>query len=225
LDNPKSALKTELRRTITARITALDPDLRRSEENSLIATFPDLPGFASAQTILLYCSAFPEEIATGELFTLSYAMGKSVVCPRVDRSSRTLRLYRVTNPAHDLTPGIRGIPEPRPDLLEVQPRELDWALVPGLAFDNRGFRLGRGAGHYDRLLPLLRPDAPCWALCLSCQVVEALPVEPHDAPLDGFLCPDKVVRGSRRTSHTLTAAETTGPKPEHNQTGQPVSRP
>jgi len=197
-----SVVKSELRRTITARIAALDPGLRRSEEDALIATFPGLPGFASAQTVVLFCSAFPEEIATGELFTLSYAMGKSVVCPRVDRGSRSLRLYRVTNPADDLTPGIRGIPEPRPDLLEVQPGELDWVLVPGLAFDNRGFRLGRGAGHYDRLLPLLRPDAVCWALCLSCQVVEALPVEPHDAPLDGFSSPDKVVWGARRTTHS-----------------------
>jgi 5-formyltetrahydrofolate cyclo-ligase len=199
LDHQESALKSELRRTIIARIAALDPDLRRSEEAALIAAFPDLPGFATARTILLFCSAFPEEFATSELFTRSYAMGKSVACPRVDRASRSLRLYRVTNPAGDLTPGIRGIPEPRPNLLEVQPGELDWVLVPGLAFDNRGFRLGRGAGHYDRLLPLLRPDAVCWALCLSCQVVEALPVEPHDAPLDGFSAPDKIVWGSRRT--------------------------
>jgi 5-formyltetrahydrofolate cyclo-ligase len=197
-----SVMKSELRRTITARIAALDPGFRRSEEHALIATFPDLPGFATSRTILLFCSAFPEEIATGELFTLSYAMGKSVVCPRVDRASRSLRLYRVTNPADDLTPGIRGIPEPRPDLLEVQPGELDWVLVPGLAFDNRGFRLGRGAGHYDRLLPMIRPNAVCWALCLSCQVVEALPVEPHDAPLDGFSSPDRVVWGSRRTTHS-----------------------
>ena len=56
-----------------------------------------------------------------------------------------------------------GIPEPRPDLPEVPPAAVDWALVPGLAFDERGFRLGRGAGYYDRLIPLLRPDAICWA--------------------------------------------------------------
>jgi 5-formyltetrahydrofolate cyclo-ligase len=199
-----SVLKSELRRAITARIMSLDPAFRRWEEHAVIARFPDLPGFASAQTILLFCSAFPEEIATGELFALSYAMGKSVVLPRVDRCSRSLRLHRVSNPADELEAGIRGIPEPRPDLLEVRPDELDWALVPGLAFDKRGFRLGRGAGHYDRLLPLLRPDTPCWALCLSCQVVESLPVEPHDAPIDGFACPGKIVWGSRRSPQTVS---------------------
>jgi 5-formyltetrahydrofolate cyclo-ligase len=89
--------------------------------------------------------------------------------------------------------------------------------VPGLAFDNRGFRLGRGAGHYDRLLPSLRSDAVCWALCLSCQVVEALPVEPHDAPLDGFSAPDKVAWGARRTITPLSASE----RSDREQRGDP----
>ena len=70
-------------------------------------------------------------------------------------------------------------------------------VVPGLAFDEQGYRLGRGAGYYDRLLPQLRPDATCWAICLRCQLMHALPVEPHDAPLDGIATPDRVVRGIR----------------------------
>ena len=59
--------------------------------------------------------------------------------------------------------------------------------MPGLAFDAEGFRLGRGKGHYDRLLPTLRPEAPRWALALGPQWVDALPVEAHDQPLDGIL--------------------------------------
>ena len=81
--------------------------------------------------------------------------------------------------------GTLGIPEPRRDRPEVAPAEVDWVLVPGLGFDAECFRIGRGAGHYDRLLPTLRPDIPRWSLCLSSQWVEALPVEPHDQRLDG----------------------------------------
>jgi 5-formyltetrahydrofolate cyclo-ligase len=223
-DQETSVLKSELRRAIIRRIAALEPGFRRSEEAALIAGFPDLPGFASARTVHLFYSAFPEEIATSELFAISYAMGKSVCCPRVDRSSRALRLHRVTDPADELCPGIRGIPEPRADLVEVKPGELDWVLVPGLAFDRRGFRLGRGAGHYDRLLPLLRPDTPCWSLCLSCQVVEELPVEPHDAPLDGFFYPGQVVWGCRRTTHIDSVPETADSPPKLDQR-EPLSRP
>ncbi len=70
-------------------------------------------------------------------------------------------------------------------------------LVPGLAFDEQGYRLGRGAGHYDRLLPRLRSDAVCWALCLSCQLLSRLPIEPHDRPLNGVSAPGRTVLGAR----------------------------
>ncbi len=90
-----------------------------------------------------------------------------------------------------------GIPEPRPDLPEVPPAAVDWALVPGLAFDERGFRLGRGAGYYDRLIPTFRRDAICWAVCLTCQLIDRVPVEPHDVPLNGVSTPSRDVQGAR----------------------------
>ena len=51
--------------------------------------------------------------------------------------------------------------------------------------------MGRGAGHYDRLLPRLRSDTVCWALCLSCQLIPRLPIEPHDRPLNGISAPGR----------------------------------
>ena len=149
------------------------------------------------QTVMLYVSAFPEELRTDEYWARAYEGGKRVISPRVDRAARRLRLYRVEDPRTELRPGVLGIPEPRDDLPEVAPESIDWVLVPGLAFDEQGYRLGRGAGHYDRLLPRLRPDAVCWALCLSCQLVAGLPVEPHDMPLDGVCTPDRIIRGDR----------------------------
>ena len=79
--------------------------------------------------------------------------GKRVLCPRVDRVGRRLRLYVVDDPARDLSPGMLGIPEPRPTCPEADPSSVDWALVPGLAFDASGYRLGRGAGLHDPCSP------------------------------------------------------------------------
>jgi len=189
--------KAELRRSFRATITALDPDARRVQERALLARFPCLPGFAEARSVLLFVSALPEEPQTSELFSLAYEMKKDVLCPRVDKPARRLRLYRVFDPAKELSRGVLGIPEPRPDLPEFSPAAVDWVLVPGLAFDERGFRLGRGGGYYDRLLALLRPDAICWAVCMSCQLVTELPVEPHDAPLNGVSAPQREVWGVR----------------------------
>ena len=111
----------------------------------------------------------------------------------VDRAAHRLRLFRVTSPEDDLEPGILGIREPRPHCPEVDPAQVDWALIPGLAFDRQCYRLGRGGGHYDRLLPLMRPDALCWGMGFSCQIVAGLPVEPHDVPLSGVATEDGII--------------------------------
>jgi 5-formyltetrahydrofolate cyclo-ligase len=185
--------KRALRREMVGRILALDPESRRREEAELADRFATLPGFAGAGTVLLYVTAFPEEVATGPLLDQALARGKRLLCPRVDRAERRLRLFQVGDPRRDLIPGTLGIPEPRFDCPEAEPSDVDWALVPGLAFDTKGYRVGRGAGHYDRLLPTLRPGAPRWALILDCQWVEDLPVEPHDVPLDGVVSPAKAI--------------------------------
>ncbi len=187
-------LKTEkrsLRRLLVERINQLTPEERAEQERLLLAAFPRLPGYDQAQTVLLYVSAFPEEIQTRPLLENALTIGKRLVCPRVDRTYRRLKLYLVKDLNADLEPGTLGILEPSITCLEIAPAEVDWVLVPGLGFDDQGYRLGRGAGHYDRLLPMLRPGVPRWALALECQHVAAMPVEPHDIPLDGIVFPHR----------------------------------
>jgi 5-formyltetrahydrofolate cyclo-ligase len=183
--------KRELRRRTIERILALDPAVRSAQEGVLASKFAALPGLDRAGTVLLYATAFREEIDTWPMIAEVLEAGRRLVCPRVDRRERRLRLFVVEDLQADLERGTLGIPEPRTTLREVAPIEVDWVLVPGLAFDPRGYRLGRGAGHYDRLLPTLRPDVPRWALCLDAQWVEELPIEPHDVPLDGIVSPSK----------------------------------
>jgi 5-formyltetrahydrofolate cyclo-ligase len=184
--------KRALRKSMVERVLALDLERRRHDEVLLAARFSALPGFAEARSVLLYVMAFPEEIATGPLLVQTLECGKDLVCPRVDRAEGRLRLFQIDDPARDLEPGTRAIPEPRRDCREVAPKAIDWVLVPGLAFNTQCYRLGRGAGHYDRLLPTLRPEAQRWALIHDCQWVEDLPVEPHDVPLDGVVSPGRI---------------------------------
>ena len=190
--------KREWRRAIVEAIAGLDPSDRRSQEASLAQALPGLPGWHEARIVLLYVSAFPEEVPTGPLLAMAYDAGKRVILPRVDRRERRLRLHAVIDPVRELAPGVLGILEPHPSLPETSADSVDWALVPGLAFDDRGYRLGRGAGHYDRLLPTMRPDAVCWSLCLGCQLVPRLPVEPHDVAVDGVTAPDRTITGAGR---------------------------
>ncbi len=181
--------KRAMRGEVVARIARLGAEERADQQRALDTLIESLPGFHTSRTMLLYVSAFAEEIDTTGMIRRALDAGKRVVCPRVDREAKRLRLHVVADPDRELMAGTLGIPEPDSTLPEVHPLEVDWALVPGLAFDIRGYRLGRGGGFYDRLLPTLRDQAPRWALAFDVQWVEAVPIESHDQPLSGIATP------------------------------------
>jgi 5-formyltetrahydrofolate cyclo-ligase len=185
--------KRVLRRRVVASILEMDLSQRTDEEQALAARFAQLPGFASAGTVLLFVTAFAEELDTRAFFDLALEAGKRVLCPRVDLTEKRLRLLQIRSLASDLQPGLLSIFEPVQGCPEVQPEQVDWALIPGLAFNDACFRLGRGGGYYDRLLPRMRPDCQCWSVGLSVQLVPELPVEPHDAPVNGVCLPGRIV--------------------------------
>lgn len=194
------AEKRGLRLLTLERILAMDPADRTLQERALAERLPTLPGFAGAHTVLLYASAFPEEIDTGPMLQQCLALGKRLVCPRVDRQAGVLRLHEIRRLQADLAPGAMGIPEPHLSCPRVEPAEVDWMLAPGLAFDERCYRLGRGAGYYDRLLPTLRADTLRFAFALEPQWVIALPVEPHDQQLDAIVSRARSVTSERQKS-------------------------
>jgi 5,10-methenyltetrahydrofolate synthetase len=109
--------------------------------------------------------------------------------PRVDRASKSLKLYRVTDLTTDLQAGKWGILEPKPDeKRRVELGSVDFVLVPGVGFDAQCHRLGYGAGFYDRLfgdaqragVQLPRRVAGAFA----CQIADAIPVSGYDLPVD-----------------------------------------
>ena len=108
------------------------------------------PRYLSAGTVLLYWS-MPEEVDTHELIR-KWSASKRMVLPRVCGESLELRQY---DPER-MVPGYRGILEPSGEAVLVPDDQIELAIVPGLAFDLEGHRLGRGKGYYDRLLPRLR---------------------------------------------------------------------
>jgi 5-formyltetrahydrofolate cyclo-ligase len=185
--------KQLLRRECVARILSLGPAERAAQEEALARRHAELPGLADAPCVLLYRTAFPEEVNTEPLLRAALARGQRLVCPKVDLKRRRLTLFAVRDLQADFTPGTLGIPEPAAHCPEVAPGEVDWVLVPGLAFDSRCYRLGRGAGHYDRLLPTIRPSVPRWALALDPQWMDEIPVEPHDVAIDGVISPSRLV--------------------------------
>ena len=140
------------------------------------------PAVQSARTVLLY-SALPDEVPTQQLIDQLVAQGKTVLLPRVV-SDTDMELRRYTG-RHDLQAGAFGIMEPTGALF-TDYAAIDVAIVPGMAFDAAGHRLGRGKGYYDRFLSRI-PQVYKIGLCFSWQIVGEVPCDAHDVVMDQVL--------------------------------------
>ena len=144
-----------------------------------------LAAFARARVVLGYAS-FGSELDTRQLLHAVLASGRTLVLPRIDRPARRLILHEVRDLETELRPGRWKIPEPDPDHCQiVGPAQIDFVLVPGVAFDPEGGRVGYGAGYYDRLLAAWpEPLPPLVAAAFELQVVPAVPVLDTDHRVD-----------------------------------------
>ena len=100
-----------------------------------------------------------------------------------------LVFHEVMQLAEDLVPGPFGLSEPKSDLPVISCQEMDMMLIPGIAFDHTGMRLGRGKGYYDRFLAGC-PSLTTYAPVFPWQIVEALPREPHDVRVHSLIAPE-----------------------------------
>ena len=179
----KAALRT---RVLTDR-DALSSEVRAQASADITAHLVALPALAGAGRVLAY-SSFGSEFDTRSLLDHVIASGRCLVLSRVDRGAHRLRLYAVANLERDLAAGTWGIREPDPDRCrEVTLTDVDFVLVPGVAFDVRGGRLGYGGGYYDRLLADGAATLPCVAAAFALQVVDAVPREAHDRSMSALV--------------------------------------
>ena len=164
----------------------MDPSL-------LIPVVLGLAEWEMADSLLLFAPLPGEPDATG---LLSHHGKKSFLFPRI--SGGTLQLFRWNKESLWIT-GPFGVREPDPTSWEpATPDKVDLALIPGLAFDHFGGRLGRGKGYYDRLLGDSSFHAIKAGLCTEERLLPSLPMEPHDVTMDLILTEQRVLRPSSR---------------------------
>ena len=135
-----------------------------------------LDEFGRAGTILIYM-ALPDEVPT-TAFIEKWRGEKRFVIPRVKGEGLELKVYD----PEAIQSGYRGIPEPSDKAEDVSPSEIDLALIPGVAFDREGHRMGRGKGFYDRFLPSIH--CPSVAICQAWRIVGNVPTDPWDKTVD-----------------------------------------
>jgi 5-formyltetrahydrofolate cyclo-ligase len=140
-----------------------------------------LPEYARAAAVMFYLE-LGSEVRTRHFLPTAWREGKRIVIPYC--AGDQLELFHLQG-IDELAPGMLRILEPKPELLTRPDRradvsELDLVVVPGVAFDRRGGRIGRGKGYYDRFLRLVRPHTALVALAFECQMIPEVPMLPHD---------------------------------------------
>lgn len=155
----------------------LDSATREAETSACHQALFALPAFESAHSVLCTLS-FGNEMNTRVVIDTALSMGKRVAVPRVNVVTKELELF-FFDAETTLEKSQHGIDEPTINSRPATPDDIALILVPGLAFDSEGNRLGYGRGYYDKLLS--KTAATRIAIAFSCQIVKHVPTETHDA--------------------------------------------
>ena len=176
--------KPQLRQEMIARRDALPESERTRIAEALTAALTRLPEYAAARSVLATMS-IGSEWNTRAFLDRARADGKAVVLPRLTPPPRRLQLHSVEDLDRQLVAGVWDIPEPDPARCPaVDLASVDFALVPALAVDGARYRLGYGAGYFDKLLAGRRSRPFCVTALPAAFVVGSLPHEPHDVAVD-----------------------------------------
>jgi 5-formyltetrahydrofolate cyclo-ligase len=153
--------------------------------------------YKESKTVLLFAS-FNSEVDTSGIIDDALQRGKRVVLPKVDTEKKILALYSIKTRT-ELKPGFKGIPEPEslPER-EISPEEIDFILVPGVAFDEHGGRLGYGGGYYDKLLGSLNQKPHLVAIAFEEQIIERVPVSTHDIRIPKIVTDRRIIEISKQ---------------------------
>jgi len=186
---PDSNLKSDLRAKIRAQLEKISPAVRAVESIELRERLQaQIP---SAHTILFF-APLPDELDVWPMLELALASGTNCALPFFDAEKKSYGAKLLKNLATDLVTGKFGVREPAAGCEEISLNQFDLVLVPGLAFDLSGNRLGRGKGFYDRILS--EASGIKCGVCHNFQLLEKIPVEEHDAKVDFIFTPARGVR-------------------------------
>ena len=185
--------KQEIRNDIAAFFNALPAEELTANTRIIEDRLFEFANFLESKIVMLYVNA-KHEVATGRIVKRAYDYNKIVVLPAFNAAQGGMKLMKVDNPDKDLIMGPRGILEPDPGKCKTVPLDcIDIAIVPGIAMDEKGGRIGAGDGYYDRLIPDLPMTTRKVGLVLEGQLIPQVPMESHDRHVDIIITEKRVI--------------------------------
>lgn len=177
--------KPELRVILKNKRDSIEPRQRHLWDQQLHSQLFELEQYQQADLIMLYLS-FGTEVNTWPILDHAWQMSKHVAVPKIRKYPKEIIAVKITD-KNQLQPGVWGISEPISGTV-IEPKHIDLIIVPGLAFNQEGYRIGYGGGYYDRFLPQVRGYKV--GLCHPPFLVD-IPVYPWDQPVDQVIVPPK----------------------------------
>ncbi|MFH0877765.1 MAG: 5-formyltetrahydrofolate cyclo-ligase [Candidatus Omnitrophota bacterium] len=180
--------KRQLRKRLLTKLKTHKEEQRLKKSSRIAQKLFSLKEFCQAKTVLFYLS-LDGEVDTARLIKRTIALGKKVAVPVIRKESRDIFPSILCDYETELKTGPYGVHHPKEECIRPIPLEsIDLVIVPGLAFDEAGNRLGRGLGYYDRFLSRLPKDTPTVGLAFDFQIVRDFPpLESHDLSVSKVL--------------------------------------
>ena len=206
VEDEKKYLRSILRETRDS----LAESFAKASSSRIQAAFLNSDLYRTSQGIVLY-AALTNEVHTDRIFSDALASGRDVFYPRLDRRRDSLVICRVESPS-DLEPGSYGIREPNTPSIEIGLLPQSVVIIPGVTFTMRGERIGRGGGHYDRLLAELPQHAITVGLAYSFQLLDQIPQAGWDRRLN-FVVTETAIYPAREAVRRENGARAQGGHP------------
>ena len=185
--------KSEIRSEALALRVALSEKERTEKSQQIMERLFGFANFLEAKIVMYYMN-YSSEVATEAMIQKTLEYEKIVALPLVDQTNKQIVSLKIDDLKTDVRPGYKGIPEPIPQRCKVIPIEqINLAIIPGVAFDERGGRIGHGTGFYDKFIPKLDVTTRKVALSFECQIVPQIPMEPHDRYIDIIITEKRII--------------------------------
>ena len=185
--------KQEIRTQITKTLDGMSEKLRSEKTKAIEDRLFEFANFLEANIALLYINS-SYEVETRGIIKRSFDLNKIVVIPAFVMEKYEMKLMKIDNLNANLKMGPRGVQEPDPNRCKMVPIDcIDIAIIPGIAFDEKGSRIGMGTGFYDRLIPDLPITTRKVALAFEDQIIQQVPMEHHDKHIDIIVSDKRII--------------------------------
>lgn len=186
--------KSTLRKTILHKLNTLEINVHNDHSNHIHNKVLVEEKIQNAQVVGITMSSFPE-VDTWNLIKKLWAMGKQVAIPKCEPATREMTFYKFIS-FDQLEVVYMKLKEPIPSLTKkVDPTQIDVLIVPGVVFNMQGYRIGFGGGYYDRFLSGY--NGATFALAFDIQIVNEIPIERFDLPVQCILTESRRIQSSK----------------------------